>query len=188
MIDDQVIRIFKIGLSLGALSMRKFSGLVALTSMMVAAPAFAGAPTVTKIQNADGDVGSVRLFRAGLVQVVTEGDELQLGDRIVTRPGGSVELQFDNCIATLDTPDTMVITEDTCGLIKARQVVGAGAGAGAGGAAGGAAAGAAAGATGIAGIATGVPVVAVTAGVVGVGAVVGTTVAVTNGGDEPVSG
>lgn len=89
-------------------------------SILMVPSAMAGAPTIAKVQSASGEAGSVRVFRGGISEAVSTGDELQLGDRVVTRLGGAVELQFDNCTATLDQPDTLVITEDVCGVVEAR--------------------------------------------------------------------
>ncbi|MEO1407264.1 MAG: hypothetical protein AAFV54_12360, partial [Pseudomonadota bacterium] len=165
----------------------------AAISTLIIPAAMAGAPTVATVQNASGETGSVRVFRAGVSEIVSEGDELQLGDRIVTRPGGSVELQFDGCSATIDRPDTLVITENACGIVEARfgqtPTPAQGSGAGAGGGAGGGAAGGGAAAGGAAaggGIGTGA-VVGIGVGVAAVGG--GIAAGVSGGGDddEPAS-
>lgn len=159
-------------------------------SILMVPSAMAGAPTIAKVQSASGEAGSVRVFRGGISEAVSTGDELQLGDRVVTRPGGAIELQFDNCTATLDQPDTLVITEDVCGVVEARfsqpQLPGGAQVPLQEGAAGGAAGGTAGGAATGGGIGTGAAV-GIGVGVVAVGVGVGVGVSGGDDDDPPAS-
>ncbi|MEO0883496.1 MAG: hypothetical protein AAFY34_12335 [Pseudomonadota bacterium] len=94
--------------------------LVAASLVLLAPTALSDTPTLATVHSTNGDPGAVWLFRAGLSQTVARGDELRLGDRIVTRPGGGVELKFDTCMAILDGLETIVIGENACPIADIR--------------------------------------------------------------------
>lgn len=92
----------------------------ACATLLVTASASSELPTLATVERISGETGSVWLFRAGTSEAVVVGDTLRLGDRIATRPGGHVELRFEECTAKIDQPDTLIISENSCNIIQAR--------------------------------------------------------------------
>ncbi len=100
----------------------RISLLAGLAALAFAFPAAANTPTTGTIIETAGDAGSVLVFRNGLNEVATVGKELRLGDRLVTRPGGSVEFSFGECRTVLPESDTIVLSETLCtDIVKIAQ-------------------------------------------------------------------
>lgn len=92
----------------------RISLLAGLAALAFAFPAAANTSTTGTIIETAGDAGSVLVFRNGLNEVATAGKELRIGDRLVTRPGGSVEFSFGECRTVLPESDTIVLSETLC--------------------------------------------------------------------------
>ena len=64
-----------------------------------------------------GDAGTAHIVRSGVITPLASGDTLFSGDRIVTRTGGTVDLEFDGCSATLAEASTVVLGSEFCAQV-----------------------------------------------------------------------
>lgn len=96
--------------------MKKLLASAALAATMAAGTAAADTVPGTVI-NTTGDAGSAHIVRAGVIAPLAIGDTLQAGDRLVTREGASVDLQFDGCSATLAEASTVVLGAEFCAQV-----------------------------------------------------------------------
>jgi len=152
----------------------------AVAGLVLAAPAFAQVlGTVSGIT----EIGQVVIVRGGTTYSLQNGDSLFEGDEIISRTGGSVQLEIPGCPTTLGSSTTVTMGANACAaqpqpltpqaeqlaMSKVNETMtvtqtGGAASGGAGAAAGGAAAGGAAGSAFV------VPALLTVAGVGGIAA------------------